>query len=152
MRSQTPLTPHQTQIRTSTISPLPAPTSPAWTGTDSLREADRPRLEQSVEGDHALIELARTVFVLFDHGPVQADAGKYAASARVGEHLRPHLPIRVAFRMPAHRPRGYRGVGTELKLAREQVLHPVVVHDEHDEIDCLAADLKTDAAARDDEK
>src|SRR5438128_5924433 len=49
--------------------------------------------------------------------------------------------------MPADRPGGYAGVGAQFELAGEQVLHSFLVHDQHDQINRLAADLQAEASA-----
>ena len=54
--------------------------------------------------------------------------------------------------MPADRPGGYAGVGTQFELAGEQVLHAILVHDQHDQINSLAADLQSEASAFDGEE
>src|ERR1700722_11307420 len=109
-------------------------------------------VQQGFERDHAVVEFASAVFVLLHDGAVQADAGEHAAGTRVGQYLRAHLPIRAAFGVASNGTGRYRGVGAEFKFAGEQVLHAVVVHDEHDQINRLAADLKPDTASGDGEK
>src|SRR5437899_12919445 len=49
--------------------------------------------------------------------------------------------------MPADWPGGYAGVRTQFELAGEQVLHAILVHDQHDQINSLAADLQSEASA-----
>ena len=54
--------------------------------------------------------------------------------------------------MPADRPGGYAGVGAQFELAGEQVLHAILVHDQHDQINSLAADLQSEASTFDSEE
>src|SRR5439155_26788609 len=54
--------------------------------------------------------------------------------------------------MPADRPGGYAGVGAQFELAGEQVLHAILVHDQHDQINRLAADLQSEASTFDSEE
>src|SRR5208282_3903551 len=95
---------------------------------------------------------ARTIFVLLDHRAVQADSREQATGARIGQHLGSHLPISVALGVTAYRPCRHRGVRAKSEFAREEMLHALLIHDQHDQVHGLAADLKTDAAASDDKK
>src|SRR5438046_9669396 len=54
--------------------------------------------------------------------------------------------------MPADRPGVYAGVGTQFELAGEQVLNAILVHDQHDQINSLAADLQPEASTFDSEE
>src|SRR5690348_8132896 len=54
--------------------------------------------------------------------------------------------------MPADRAGSYARVGSQFELAAQQVLHSILVHDQHHQIDCLGADLQTEAAAFDGEE
>jgi len=54
--------------------------------------------------------------------------------------------------MASHRPGGHTGVRTQLKFARQHIVHAVLVHDEHDKINGLRSDLETEAAARNGEE
>src|SRR5437899_3515629 len=54
--------------------------------------------------------------------------------------------------MPADRPGGYADVVTEFELAGEQVLYAILVHDQHDQINSLAADLQSEASTFDSEE
>jgi len=47
---------------------------------------------------------------------------------------------------------GGAGIGSELELARKQVIHATLVHDQHDDISCLATDLQAETAAADGEE
>src|SRR6202008_2090099 len=46
----------------------------------------------------------------------------------------------------------HRGVCSQRELARQQMLHAIVIHDQHDQVDGLGADLKSEAASRHHEK
>src|SRR5207244_5604050 len=78
--------------------------------------------------------------------------GEPALRARVAQLLCPCLPIGVRRGMPADRPGGYAGVGAQFELAGEQVLHAILVHDQHDQINRLAADLQSEASTFDSEE
>src|SRR6266568_4086519 len=49
--------------------------------------------------------------------------------------------------MTAHWAGSHAGIGAEFKLAAEQVLHASLVHDQHDQINRLRANLQAKAAA-----
>src|SRR5215475_13992945 len=49
--------------------------------------------------------------------------------------------------MAAHRPGCYRGIGAKLELAGEQILQAILVHNQHNQIDSLTADLEAKATA-----
>src|ERR1700674_3507712 len=49
--------------------------------------------------------------------------------------------------MATDRTGGNAGVGTKLELAGEKLVHAVILHDEHAQIDRLAADLQPEAPA-----
>src|SRR5262245_57407287 len=51
--------------------------------------------------------------------------------------------------MTPDRPGRHRRIRTQRKLARQQMLHAVVVHDQHDEIHGLSANLESKAPAFD---
>ena len=49
--------------------------------------------------------------------------------------------------MAAHRPRSHTGIGTQLEFAGEQVSHAILIHDQHNQVDGLPADLQPDTSA-----
>ena len=49
--------------------------------------------------------------------------------------------------MTTNRARSHSSIGAQLELAAEQVLHSFLVHDQHDQINRLAADLQSEASA-----
>src|SRR3954468_21991723 len=51
--------------------------------------------------------------------------------------------------MTSYRTGGDAAVGAELELAAQQVFHAIVVHDQHDQVHCLGANLQTEAATFD---
>src|SRR5581483_5361229 len=103
--------------------------------------------QRSFEWNHSSIKFARAVFVLTDARPRQAYPGKYAAGPRIGQDLCPHLPISIRGRMPANRTGSYGGIRAQLKFARKQVSHALVVHDEHHKIDRLPSHLEPETAS-----
>src|SRR5205814_2886980 len=80
-------------------------------------------------------------------GSIQFKPGKGPAGAGIAEDLRPHLPVGVGCRVTTHRASGYAGIGAEFELAAKQVLHASLIHDQHDQINCLSADLQAKATA-----
>ena len=93
------------------------------------------------------VELDGAFAVHFDHGAIEFEAGKYAAGSGVAEHLGAHLPVSIGGGMTANRTSSNGRVGAQLEFAVQQVLHTLVVHDEHDQVNCLASDLQPEAAA-----
>src|SRR4029077_9717664 len=91
-------------------------------------------LESGLEGHHAAVEVAGAVFVLLDNGAGEFETGEETAGARVGQNLRPHFPIGISGGVAADGTGGGAGIGPEFELAGEQVIHAVLVHDEHDDI------------------
>ena len=104
------------------------------------------------KGHHPAVELARGVLVLLDDGARQTDAREYAASARIRQNLRSHLPVRIRRRMATDGPRGHGCVRPQLELARQKFFGAVLVHDQHDQIDSLPADLEADASPAGEQK
>src|SRR5437899_2553129 len=78
--------------------------------------------ERRPERHHAPVELARAVLVLLDLRAIQRESGKHTAGPRVRQHLRSHLPIRIAFRMTPDGPRRHRCIASQFKLARYEML------------------------------
>src|SRR5205823_8500928 len=66
---------------------------------------------------------------------------------RVAENLGTQLPVSVSGCVAPNRAAGYAGVSAELEFAVEQVLHATLIHDQHDQINRLAANLEPEAAA-----
>src|SRR5262252_5237381 len=54
--------------------------------------------------------------------------------------------------MASDRTRSRAGIPPQFELAGEQVLHAVVIHDEHDQVDRFAADLQAETASLDREE
>src|SRR5438552_841903 len=108
--------------------------------------------QRRAERNHASVELASAVFVLLNLRAAQFQAGKRTPCAGIAEHLGLQLPVRIRCSMAADRARGHTGVGTEFELAGEQILHAIVVHDQHDEIYRLPTNLQPKAATFDREE
>src|SRR6185369_17953129 len=104
-------------------------------------------IQDSAERHHASVEGTGIVFALGDHCPIERDAGKHTTSAGVGKDFGAHLPVGRPFRMTSDRTSRYRTIGTELELARQQMLHAVVVHDDHHKVNGFPADLQAEATA-----
>ena len=99
------------------------------------------------EGDHSSVELTGRVLVLLDHRSRETDSRKRSASPRVGQDLRSQLPVRVGGGVASHGACGYGRIGTQLEFAGKKVFQSVLVHDQHDQVNCLAADLETHTPA-----
>ena len=54
--------------------------------------------------------------------------------------------------MASHRTGCHRSIRTQRKLARQKMLHPVFVHDQHHQVHRLSADLETETASGHHEK
>src|SRR5207244_9851612 len=78
---------------------------------------------------------------------LEFEAGKYAAGSRVAEHLGAHLPVSIGGGMAPNRASSDGRVSSQFEFAVQQVLHTLMVHDEHDQVNRLAADLQPEAAA-----
>src|SRR6185437_14158363 len=98
------------------------------------------------------VEVLRTVLVFVDDRSIQRQTGENAAGARVGKYLGAHLPVRIGGGVSSNRPGGHTGIRSQLELGRKQIIHAFAVHDEHDQINGLAADLQSETAAFDGEK
>jgi hypothetical protein len=111
----------------------------------ALRRAHR--LEGRRERLHVSVELERALAIDLDERPVQLQSRKHATRPGIAQHLCAHLPVGIRCGMAAHRPRRHTCVSTQFELAAQQAGHALVIHDQHDEVDCLAADLQPEAAA-----
>src|SRR6185369_11313200 len=86
--------------------------------------------------------------VVFAHGrAVQRNACEDTALAGPGQDFGVHQGIRLGACVTADRAGRYRGVRAERELAREQLFHAALIHDEHDYIRLGSADLQAEAAA-----
>src|SRR5581483_3177294 len=77
---------------------------------------------------------------------VQRESGKYALGPRVGQDLGVHLPVSIRGSVTSHRSGCSRGITAHLELAREQVLHALVVLEDHHQVNAFHADLQTPAS------
>ncbi len=93
-----------------------------------------------------------STFVGLHHGSVQAHPGENAFGTRVRQNLRIQFKVGASSGVPAHRPGGYRGVGSELEFVAEQAFQGVIVHKEHHDVGGRAPDLITHAAALNSQK
>src|SRR5580658_2118853 len=108
--------------------------------------------ERCFEGHHAAIEFTGAVLVLLDDRASQFESGEEATGARVGQNLGPHLPIGIGGGVASDGTGGCAGISAEFELAGEQVIHAVLVHDQHDDVGRLAADLQAETTAADNEE
>src|ERR1022692_5238071 len=101
-------------------------------GQKSIRRGRRIHLARQCrfERHHMSVKLSRSVLVLLYDRAVQTHAGKNTAGAGIGENLGPHLPVGIAFGMSSHGARRHRGIRTQRELARQQMLHAIVVHED----------------------
>ena len=79
----------------------------------------------------------------------QGESGKSALGARVGQNLGFQFPIGIGRSMASDRSCRRRCIRSELELARQQLLHALVILDNHDQIYAFDADLQSPAAAGD---
>src|SRR5208283_2801454 len=99
-----------------------------------------------MEGNILAVERNRGVIVLLDLGAIHGDSSKQAFGTRVAQGLRVHLPVGASRGVPSNRTRCRRCLAAEFKLTREQSLHTLVIHEQDDEIDGLAASLEAKIA------
>src|SRR6516225_357816 len=83
---------------------------------------------------------------------IQRQACESALRARICEDLSVHLPVGVGRSMTAYRPGSRGSVAADLELTAEQVLHALVVLEDHDQVNAFHADLKAPASAFDREE
>src|SRR5271157_303063 len=102
-----------------------------------------------MEGSILAVERNRGVIVLLDLGAIDCDSSKQAFGTRVAQGLRVHLPVGACRSMPPNRACCRRCLAAEFKLAGEQPLHTLVIHEQHDKIDGLAASLEAKIASTD---
>src|SRR6185369_17142557 len=101
--------------------------------------------QQRLERDHAPIERARIVLILPDDGAVQSDSRKHASRPGIRQYLRTHFPVCSTLGMSSDGTGRNRCIRTQLELACKQVTHTVLVHDDHDVVHCLSANLQAEA-------
>src|SRR5262249_56052638 len=92
-------------------------------------------------------EFESGVFVLLDDGPVETYSREQTARARIGQYFSAQFPVGRTLCVPANRPGGNRSIRAQFELAGEQRVHAAIIHDDHDQVNGLAANLKTDASA-----
>lgn len=85
--------------------------------------------------------------VLLDDSSVQGYAREHSTRTRVRQHLGSELPISFAFGLAPDWTGSHGGVCTKLELTRQQILHTLVIHDQHDEVNIFAADLEAPTSA-----
>src|SRR5207253_7492041 len=91
--------------------------------------------------------LACAVLVLLNRGTAKLQSGKSAPRAGIAKYLGPQLPVSVCCGVAAYRPCRYTGIGAQLEFAGEQVSHAILIHDQHNQVHCLSADLQPNTAA-----
>src|ERR1700722_15014037 len=79
------------------------------------------------------------VFILRNHRSTQIDSRKQSACAGVSEKLRFHLPVSICSSIAADWARCRGSVRSNLELTRKQVLHSVVIGDNHHQVDGLTS-------------
>src|SRR5437763_7143812 len=88
----------------------------------------------------------RVVILLYD-GAFERQTCEYAFGSGVGKQFRIHFPISSGGCVAAHRTRGHGPFTAKRKLAREQLLETLVIHDEHNQVNTFEADLQSYIAA-----
>src|SRR5438046_1570339 len=112
------------------------------------RRLDLPA-ENLLKGDELPIENPGLILVLSDGRSVEIDSGEKPARTGISQNFSLHLPVRVSRRVTAYRSSCCRSVGTQLELAGQQMLHSLVIGDDHHQVHSLTAKLKSPASARD---
>src|SRR5579862_9918485 len=98
------------------------------------------------------VELTGAVFVLLDNRAVEDGSRKDAPGAGIAKNLRAQFPVSIGSSGAPYWAGGDAGITAELELARKQFAHAVLIHDQHDQIDGLAANLKAKTSALHHEK
>ena len=66
---------------------------------------------------------------------------------QVRQHFRRHQRVGLCARLPSHRAGCHRSIAAQGKFTREQTVHPLLVHEQEDEVSGLGAGLEAEAAA-----
>ncbi len=109
-------------------------------------------VQQGVERPVLAVKGVDVAIVLANHRSAQRNAEKQAARARVRQDLGAHRQIGSGLGIASHRSGGGRGVGAQLELALQQVLHAVVGANDQHQVAGLSAGLESKAAAFDAEE
>src|SRR6266852_1459725 len=112
------------------------------------RRRDLPA-ENFFEGNELPVENPSLILVLRDGRSVEIDSSEEPTRTGIGQNFSLQLPIRVSSRVTAYWSGCGRRVGTQLELAGQQMLHSLVIGDDHHQVHGLAAKLKSPASARD---
>src|ERR1700691_973315 len=108
--------------------------------------------KRRLEGHHAAVKVASAALVLLDDGAGKFETGEESAGTRVGQDLGAHFPIGIGGSVAADGAGGDAGICSKFELAGEQVVHAAFVHDEHDDVGRLGADLQAETATADGEE
>jgi len=109
-------------------------------------------VEDFVDVNTRAVEGAHGVVVAANVGAGDGKAGKDAFGARVCEDFGIELPISIGRGVAAYGTGSGGGVGANLELAGEHVLHAAIALDDHDKIDAFNAYLKSPIHAGDGEE
>lgn len=109
-------------------------------------------MEDFVDVNTRAVEGAHGVVVAANVGAGDGKAGKDAFGARVCEDFGIELPISIGRGVAAYGTGSGGGVGANLELAGEHVLHAAIALDDHDKIDAFNAYLKSPIHAGDGEE
>ena len=101
--------------------------------------------EDVLEGDLAAVPLFGGIVVLLEFGTVQRGSDEGAFGGGVGEDS--GFVSGVGGGGAANGTGGGGNVGAELDVSFKQVGHALIIHDEHDEVGALTADLRSPAHA-----
>src|SRR5690349_18684827 len=99
------------------------------------------------ERDHLGIQILGSLIVLFQLGTINIDAGKQSLRTRVREDFGIQLPVCVGRGLTSNRTGSCAGINSDFELAVEELLRPLIIHDQHQQIRRLSTDLCSPASA-----
>src|SRR5437762_13461525 len=99
------------------------------------------------EGNFASIDVLRRFIILFHLSTVDVDAGEEAFCPRIGQDFRVQFNVGVRSNRSPNRTGSSAGVHTDFELAGKQLLHALVVHDEHENVRRGTTDLRSPASS-----
>src|SRR5579862_6136944 len=85
--------------------------------------------------------------VFFHHGPIERNTREDPVSARPRQDLSVQRGVRSGSSRSSYRTGSYRSVGAHGEFIARQLLHPLAIHHQHDDIGGLNTDLCAKASA-----
>src|SRR6185437_13520603 len=105
-----------------------------------------------VRGHYVTVNLTHGIFVRLDDRAFQVHPGKHAFAARIGQNGRVHLPIHAGGSMSPHRACRSGSRSPHLEPALQQLVHALLVHDHHHQVNAFHSDLRSPASSTDGEE